>query len=357
MKSRRKKKKRVRTKDWSEKHEDSFTHDLKRHLRTDGDSPGAAQPPVAAQDFEPNGLVISHSKKWVFVQWEGKEHLCTIDEGLADGETTLLAAGDEVLVERGEGGNGDPVVRAIKPRRSKLSRPPSGHSRVAEQVIAANIDVLMVVAATMRPAFKPGLVDRYLIAAEVGGVSAVLCVNKMDLVDVAPEFVAAYRGLGLTVVETSCVTGQGIDEFHRCLRGKTSVFAGPSGAGKSSLLNRLDARLDIVTQEVSESTQKGKHTTTASRLYELEDGVRIIDTPGVRQLGLWGVSDAELAFYFPEMEELAGGCRFRDCTHVHEPDCAVLAAVGSGALTQHRYDSYRRIRSGFDEQEPRKPSA
>lgn len=349
MKSRRKKKKRIRTKDWTEKHEDSFTHDLKRHLRTDTALSETAQPPVVPEDFEPNGLVISHSKKWVFVQWEGKEHLCTIDDRLVEGETTLLAAGDEVLVEGVEGGEGDPVVRAIKPRRSKLSRPPSGHSRVTEQVIAANIDVLMVVAATARPAFKAGLVDRYLIAAEVGGVTAVLCVNKMDLVEEEPEFVAPYRALGLKVVTTSCVTGQGIDEFRRCLSGKTSVFAGPSGAGKSSLLNRLDARLDIVTREVSESTHKGKHTTTASRLYELEEGVRIIDTPGVRQLGLWGVSDAELAFYFPEMEELAVGCRFRDCSHVHEPDCAVLGALESGALMKHRYDSYRRIRAGLDE--------
>ncbi len=338
---RRKKKSRVREKDWDHSHEDAFTHDLRRHRRTDTALSAAAPLPDIPEDFEPNGLVISHSKKWAFVQWEGNEELCRIGEYLLERGATILAPGDRVLVETLEG---DPWIRAVAPRTSRLSRPGGEHARVSEQIFAANIDVLVVVAAAAKPAFKPGLVDRYLIAAEVGGVTPILCLNKVDLVESEPAELSAYRELGIHVIKTSCETGEGLPGLREALRGKLSVFAGHSGVGKSSLLNSLQPELDLATREVSESTQRGKHTTSASRLYELDDGLRIIDTPGIRNLGLWGVSPEEVAFYFPELAELAAACKFRDCAHTHEPDCAVRQAVEAGEVPKLRYESYLRIR-------------
>jgi ribosome biogenesis GTPase len=370
---RRKKKRKVRDKDWAERHEEAFTHDLKRHRRTDTAISEAAPTPDVPEDFEANGLVISHSKKWAFVQWDNrgegertrepqgqgralsrphsKADLCRISEHLLERGATILAPGDNVLVEAIEG---DPWVRAVAPRTSKLSRPGGEHARVAQQVFAANIDVLVVVAAAAKPAFRPGLVDRYLIAAEVGGVTPILCLNKLDLVDSEPPELEAYRSLGIKVICTSCKTGEGLDELREALRGKLSVFAGHSGVGKSSLLNSLQPGLDLATREISEATQRGKHTTSTARLYELDDGLRIIDTPGIRQLGLWGVSPEEVAFYFPEIAEHAEACKFRDCTHTHEPDCAVRQAVDVGQLPRLRFESYLRIREGLEEQAPRR---
>ena len=363
---RRKKKRTVREKDWDHRHEDAFTHDLRRHRRTDTAISDAAPAPDIPEDFEPNGLVISHSKKWAFVLWndqagserEGErtrepetsrsnhEDLCRINEYLLERGATILAPGDRVLVESVDG---EPWVRAVAPRRSKLSRPGGEHARVSEQIFAANIDVLVVVAAVAKPAFKAGLVDRYLIAAEVGNVAPILCINKMDLVESEAPELAAYRELGIQVIATSCETGEGLDDLRKALRGKLCVFAGHSGVGKSSLLNSLQPELDLATREVSEATQRGKHTTSAARLYELDDGLRIIDTPGIRQLGLWGVSPEEVAYYFPEIAEQAATCKFRDCTHTHEPDCAVRQAVDAGQLPRLRFESYLRIRESLEE--------
>jgi ribosome biogenesis GTPase len=216
-------------------------------------------------------------------------------------------------------------------------------------VFAANVDVLVVVASAAKPAFKPGLVDRYLIAAEVGGVEAVLCFNKVDLVDAEPPELQAYRDLGVHVIKTSCETGEGLNELRAALRGKMSIFAGHSGVGKSSLLNALQPDLDLETREISEATKKGKHTTTTARLYQLDDGIRVIDTPGIRALGLWEVSPEEVAYYFPEIAEHGAGCKFRDCTHTHEPKCAVREAVETGAISRHRFESFQRIRESLGE--------
>jgi len=335
--ARKKKRRPARTRDWEEKHEDAFTHDRAKHLRAQAVKPAAA---IEVAPEQANALVLSHSGQWAFVKIEAREQLCLIDPGLFEGKVSILATGDRVLVEEGDG---DYIVRAIAPRRTKLSRLAHVHSRLSEQVIAANIDVLVIVASTLKPRFKPGLVDRYLITAELGGVTPVLVVNKMDLVDREPEKVQPYRDLGLAVLDTSCVTGAGIEALRQALRGTLSVLAGHSGVGKSSLLNALDPSLDIATREVSTSTEKGRHTTSRATLYELAGDIRIIDTPGIRQLGLRGVSAQELGFYFPEMEALALQCRFRNCTHVHEPGCAVRDAVEAGELPRLRYESYRRI--------------
>ncbi|MBX3177595.1 MAG: ribosome small subunit-dependent GTPase A [Candidatus Hydrogenedentes bacterium] len=346
----KKKRKQVRTRNWAEAHETSFTHDRIRHRRAQAAiSDVALELQSLPTDFEPNALLISHSKKWAFVLKDGAEELCLIDERLKEGRTSLLAPGDKVYVER-EAEKW--MVRGVAPRRTRLSRPGHEHDKLDEQVFAANIDLLVIVTAAANPPFRPGLVDRYLIAAEVGGVDTVICVNKMDLVDEAPPELQDYETLGFRVIRTSCETGAGLDELRGLLGGKLSVLSGHSGVGKSSLLNALDPDLAVHTQEVSDVSQRGRHTTTASRLYELDGGIRIIDTPGIRALGVWGVSPAEVGWFFPDLAALGVDCRFRDCSHTHEPDCAVTAAVEAGELTPWRYESYLRIRQSMeDEQE------
>lgn len=342
----KKKRKQVRTRNWEEAHEDAFTHDRIRHRRAQtAISETAREIQAPPTDFEPNALLISHSKKWAFVLKDGREELCLIDEYLKEGSASLLAPGDEVLVER-EAEKW--VVRGVAPRRTRLSRPGHEHDRLDEQVFAANIDLLVIVTAAANPPFRPGLVDRYLIAAEVGGVDTVICVNKMDLVDQEPPELADYERLGFRVIRTSCTSGAGLEELRALLRGKLSVLSGHSGVGKSSLLNALDDDLEVHTQEVSGVSQRGRHTTTASRLYRLEGEIRIIDTPGIRALGVWGISPPEVAWFFPDLAELGAGCRFRDCSHTHEPDCAVTRAVEAGRLTPWRYDSYLRIRQSLE---------
>jgi len=177
-----------------------------------------------------------------------------------------------------------------------------------------------------------------------------LCVNKMDLVDAEPAEVAHYRELDMVICATSCKTGAGMDRLRDLLRGKTSVLAGHSGVGKSSLLNGLDPNLRALTREVSEATRRGRHATTASKLYQLAGDIRMIDTPGIRTLGLWDVSPETLAFYFPEMTERGAVCKFRNCTHIHEPGCGVRSAVDAGEIAWARYDSYKRIRAALESQ-------
>ena len=341
MKGKRKKEKSPRQRDWHDSHETAFSHDRSKHRKAEAAVPTIKVPP---REAHPNALVISHSGQWAFVLCDHQEHLCLIDQSVDWGESSLLAPGDEVEVDFA---TDQPVVRAVAPRRTKLSRLAHIHRNFTEHVLAANIDMMVIVAAAAKPRFKPGLVDRYMVAAGRGGIRAILVLNKMDLVEGEPEQMAPYRELGLQVINASCVTGQGIDELRDALRGTFSVLTGHSGVGKSSLLNALDPSLEVHTQEVSASTEKGKHTTSASRLYILHDDIRLVDTPGIRNLGIWDVTPEELAFYFPEMEEYAAQCRFRDCSHIHEPDCAVRLALEDDCISRLRYESYLRIRESL----------
>lgn len=336
----------VRTRDWADSHEDSFTHDLSRHRKALVSLPESTEAEeTLPKDFLPNGLVISHSKKWAFVQLDGGERLCRIDERLKERDATLLAPGDRVLVEMdGE----ESVVRGVGPRVTRLSRPAGAHDRVSEQILAANVDILLIVTAAESPPFREGLVDRLLIAAEVGGVTPIICVNKMDLVSGLPPAAQVYADLGFTVAPTSCSTGDGLPALKELLQGKRVVLSGHSGVGKSSLLNALDPGLRILTQDLSTSTNRGRHTTSLARLYELHGNIKIIDTPGIRALGLWGISSPEVAYYFPDIAEVASACHFRNCTHDHEPDCAVKKAAETSRLSSFRYESYLRIRASME---------
>lgn len=307
---------------------------------TSTNEPGEVGDPTV----EPNAILLAYSGQWAWVQLDGQEVFCRVDERVVERHSAALASGDAVRVEW-EGG--EPMLRGVAPRRTKLSRRlPDGR----EQVVAANIDTLLIVTAPLQPRFKPGVVDRYLIAADVGRVQPVICLNKVDLTREEPKAVQSYRELGVPVVRTSCETGEGLDELRGHLRGRLSVLAGQSGVGKSSLINALAPEMEIEVQAVSRFNEKGRHTTRRARLYELDGDIRIIDTPGVRQMAVHGVTPEEADLYFPEIADLATNCRFRNCRHMSEPDCAVLAAVEKGELPALRYKSYLRIRESLKEE-------
>lgn len=358
----RKKRSMTRPRNWEVLADTAFSRDLSRHRRALAKLPEASVERALGalpESFVTNAVVVSQTRKWAFVQFfrppeglEGRQvQLCLVDERLPEREESLLAPGDEVYVER----EGDEyVVRGIAPRRTRLCRLAGPHERIRIRVLAANVDLLAVVASTTHPPFRPGLVDRFLIAAAAGGVTPVLVVNKTDLMPVPPEAETLYRSIGVPVYGTSCKTGEGIDALREHLRGQTCVLAGHSGTGKSSLLNALDPNLQVITQEVTPDG-RGRHTTTMARLYLLRDGIRIIDTPGVRTLGLWNITPEELMFYFAEIAQQASACRFRNCTHTHEPDCAVKQAVQDGVIPAQRYGSYQRILTSLESEDQMTP--
>lgn len=254
--------------------------------------------------------------------------------------TSLLVAGDEVSVVVGSDGTG--VIDQVLPRRSQLSRP-GFHGY--EHVIAANVDLLVIVQAARQPAFKRRLVERYLAIARHGGMDSLVVVNKCDLerLDVVKTWAAPLRDAGVRVLLTSAPSGLGLEELRSALSHKTSVLSGPSGVGKSSLINALCPDFGIRTQAVADWNQKGRHTTTSSRLYELPGGISLIDTPGIRELALFEDSEDSVTGVFPEIGALAHGCKFTDCSHSHEPGCAVKAAVSQGLIDKDRYNNYIRL--------------
>lgn len=234
---------------------------------------------------------------------------------------------------------------AIEPRRTVLARPDPQRAHV-ELVIAANVDVGVIVVAGAEPAFRPGLIDRALVALERGGVAPVIAINKADLVDAATraaieEHVAVYRELGLPVVWTSTTARAGLDELQALLAGRTCVFVGHSGVGKSSLLNRLDPARARTVGAGRAFDGKGRHTTTAAELAFLPGGTRLIDTPGVRSFGLGRVDD--LLEAFPDLAEAARGCRFGNCGHAGEAGCALGEA--SDPVVRRRFAIFTRLRA------------
>jgi ribosome biogenesis GTPase len=221
-----------------------------------------------------------------------------------------------------------------------------------EQVIVANVDQIIPVfaAANPRPAWH--LLDRYLVSAESAEIPALVCLTKMDLVEGGPqaeeiEAVAAeYRAIGYEVVLTSTVTGRGLDDLNARLLGRLSALIGKSGVGKTSLLNAVEPGLGLRVQAVSRATGKGRHTTSTSEIVTLASGGAIVDTPGLREFGLWDVAENDLAWFFPEMRPFVGRCKFRlDCCHDEEPGCAIRKAVMEGQISPYRYQSYLKLRA------------
>lgn len=253
-----------------------------------------------------------------------------------------VAVGDQVTVRLGAGTGG--TIEEVMPRRNRLSRPVVGGG-AQEQLIAANLGGALIVQA-VSPPWKPATFDRYLVMASAGGVPAALCLNKVDLGPAEAERpeLGEYRRLGLPVFPASAKTLEGMDALRLHLQQGPTVLIGPSGVGKSSLVNAIAPDSSLRTGALSRSTGKGRHTTTWVELVQLGDGIEVVDSPGLRVLGLWGVEPEDLPAHFPEMVRIEGTCRFARCTHVHEPDCRVRAAVEAGEIAPFRYDSYVRIR-------------
>ena len=310
----------------------------------------AVVPPVTVTGTS-TALVTAVAGMSARIEKDGQTQQATIRGLLTEIDTGFInpvAVGDRAVIA--EDGAGAWAIEDVLPRRTVLARPDS-FLAPRQQVIAANVDQLLIVSSWREPDLWLELIDRYLIAAGLSAIRAVICVNKADLIEDVGGLDAAvgiYRDLGHTVLLTSAVTGVGIEELKSLLAGNLTVLVGLSGTGKSSLMAAIQPGLDIRVGAISEAHRQGTHTTTRSTLYKLDFGGYVADTPGIREFGLAGLTLGELPLYFPEIDEVAAECRFSNCSHLEEPGCAVRAAERDGRLSASRVASYRAI---FDELE------
>ena len=303
------------------------------------------------------GRVLSIVPEGVVVEHEGKRIVCGLrgilkkDKGQHKNLVTVGDVVEFVLNSPTEG-----AISGIEPRRSVLSRA-DNLSRRKEQIIAANIDQVLITVSVIEPPLKASLIDRYIIAARKGNLTPVIIINKVDLlreltdeIEIDPgtleteeqifkEVLAAYTNLGLPVIAVSTVTGEGIETLKNQMKDKSSVFSGQSGVGKSSLINATTG-MALEIGEIVEKTKKGTHTTTTTNLLPLEFGGWCIDTPGIKSFGVWELEKGEVEQYFSEIFEYGRGCRFPNCSHTHESGCAVHLAVDKGQISLLRFDSY-----------------
>lgn len=273
---------------------------------------------------------------------DGRELRCAVRrvlKNLSTQQRHVVVTGDRVAVEPNSDDQGW-IVR-IEPRRSELSRT----SKQRRHVMAANVDQLLIVTSAAQPSMKPNLIDRVLTTAEQSGIDACICINKCDLIgpETLQPMVGSFSQMGYTVLLLSATQGWGIEQLRHRTRDCTSVVVGQSGVGKSSILNAISPGLNQRVQAVSDENQKGKHTTTTAEWFDLPEGGAIVDTPGVRQFQLWDIVPQELAGLFRDIRPFASQCRYPDCSHLHENDCAVKDAVADGRLDPRRYDSYCQI--------------
>ncbi len=293
-----------------------------------------------------DGLVIRTTGSWYDVASGGDVVPCTVRGRfrLEGGDATNpVVIGDRVSVLRQPDGTG--VITSLGTRSTVLVRRAAGRRVGVSHVIAANIDAAWVIQSVDLPRFNPGFVDRFLVMAGVHRIPAGIVINKADLLDdrTGPPirfWAELYRDLGYPVLLTSALNGEGVDTLLGALTGRISAVAGPSGVGKSTLLNAVDGTLDLRTGQVSSRTRKGTHTTTSASLHALKGGGYVADTPGLREFGLVDLDPPHLSHYFAEMAPVLSGCRFPNCTHDHEPECAVIEAVDEGTISQERYASY-----------------
>ena len=291
------------------------------------------------------GVVTSVHGSLYLVELSGEPVECHIRESLKDQETGFVnpvAVGDRVVVS--EDGAGGFAIEELLERDSFLTRPASfkGYLR---QIVAANVDQLLIVSSWREPEFWSELVDRYLVTADVHELDPVICVTKADLIVDTEEFetaLAPYQDLDYPIVVTSTTNGQGMDELRGHLAGKSTVLSGLSGTGKSSLLNALKPGLALRIGEIStwRGRDQGRHTTSRATLLRIDEETTVVDTPGIREWGLSGLTKPELWHFFPEIEQVAAGCKFTDCRHFEEPECAVVAATEAGEIDGERYYSY-----------------
>ena len=308
------------------------------------------------------GLVIKNTGSWVTVRLEDSNIVnCTMRgvlrlKGLRC--TNPVAVGDIVQVE--DKGGDAPVVGAIEPRKNYIIRRASNLSKEF-QIIAANLDLAVLVATIIHPETSTTFIDRFLATAEAYQVPAALVFNKVDLLitdesrQYLEEMKQMYEAIGYPVVTMSAATGEGADSLRNLLAGKMSLLSGNSGVGKSSIINLLVPDAHVKVGDVSSAHHKGMHTTTFSELLDLPGGGALIDTPGVKAFGTIDFERAQVAHYFPEIFRISSDCRFNNCTHTHEPGCAVLDAVERGEIAPTRFASYLSILDEDPNNKYRKP--
>ena len=308
------------------------------------------------------GLVIKNTGSWVTVRLEGGDIVNCKMRGVLRLKglrcTNPVAVGDIVQVE--DKGGDAPVVGAIEPRKNYIIRRASNLSKEF-QIIAANLDLAVLVATIIHPETSTTFIDRFLATAEAYQVPAALVFNKVDLLitdesrQYLEEMKQMYEAIGYPVVTMSAATGEGADSLRNLLAGKMSLLSGNSGVGKSSIINLLVPEAHVKVGDVSSAHHKGMHTTTFSELLDLSGGGAIIDTPGVKAFGTIDFERAEVAHYFPEIFRISSDCRFNNCTHTHEPGCAVLDAVERGEIAPTRFASYLSILDEDPNNKYRKP--
>lgn len=299
------------------------------------------------------GTVIRVDGQACIVQHDHLDYRAFIPKRIqahAVGEAKPIVVGDQVRFAIWD--NMEMWVQEIFPRSSWLARGSVGKVR-KQQIVVANVEQLCVISSIVIPPFRQGIIDRILVAADQGKLKPILVINKLDLLPkerkwakIEPALVG-YRELGYPVVLCSVVSGEGIPELREKLQGKMTAFVGHSGVGKSSLLSAIDSSLQLKTQEVSRKTKWGKHTTTSAVWLPLTNGGVVVDTPGIREFALWELKPEELIGYFPELARHAHVCKYKTCTHVHEPDCAVKLALATDKILNLRYQSYCRILASF----------
>ena len=297
------------------------------------------------------GLITRSQSGFYTVKTDRGSLVCRLRGRLKKGprEGDMAAIGDWVKLTPINEKKG--VIEEIEERKRMLTRMAPLPSGEYQQIIIANPDQAVFVFACAQPEPRFGMLDRFLVIAEMQHIPVLIVANKIDLVGIpsAELMFGHYAPLGYALLYTSALDGQGVEELRERLAGKVSVFVGPSGAGKSSLLNAFQPNLGLLAREVSRATSKGRHTTVVREMFPLDGGGYVADTPGLKAPALWDIEPEELDGYFPELRALVPRCQFNDCTHLHEPGCAVQAALSQGEIHPERYKSYVRMRFGDEE--------
>ena len=293
----------------------------------------------------PGRVLRVHGLSSIVQTDDGRQYRCAVRRllrTLVTDERNIVTTGDRVWFRPAL--NDEGLIERVQPRHGLLTRA----SRGREHVLVANVDQVVIVMSLVEPDLKPHLIDRYLVSAEQGGIAPFICLNKADLVDPVPyqPLIGFYSQLGIPTLLTSAATGQGIDRLRERLTSRETVFTGQSGVGKSSLLNAIQPGLGLRVREVSETNQKGRHTTSTAELLQLEFGGWVVDTPGIRQFELWDMMPEEVEGFFPEFRPYVPLCAYPDCTHTHEDRCAIKRAVQRQELSARRYTSYLGLFAG-----------
>jgi ribosome biogenesis GTPase len=299
-----------------------------------------------AKETVQHGLIVKAQSGFFTVDTGAGLVVCQLRGKLKQGKAKgdIAALGDRVRISTLSDGSG--VIEDVEKRKQAILRLDPRPQGEYQQILLANPDQAVFVFACAHPAPRLRMLDRFLVIAEKQKIQAIIVANKIDLVKNPGGVFDLYEQIGYRVVYTSIKENKGIDELQQVLRNKISALAGPSGVGKSSLLNALQPGLGLAVNEVSGALKKGRHTTVVRQMFALEGGGYVADSPGWKSLALWDTEPEEMDAYFPELAPLVTACQFSNCSHSHEPGCAVRAAVKAGKVHPDRYDSFLRLRAG-----------